>query len=110
MQTRTPFVRVDAHINPYGAWTVFYETLQKIRRCHTGGQGRPPLQAFYGFADGTVQFCDCILSGRCGHRPLRTYCVVAIRCAILIVHSARAAQTTPLRYGEAQNNSETERT
>ena len=47
-----------------------------------------------------VQFCDCVPPGRCGHRPLQTYCVVAVRCADLRVHPAREGQASPLRYDE----------
>ncbi len=57
--TRTPHVR-------------FYDTSRKNRNCQTGGQGRPPLQDVLRFRRKCVQFCDRILPGRCGHRPLRT--------------------------------------
>ena len=51
----------------------FYVTLWEICHCSTGGQGRPPLQNVLRCCRWRVQFCNCVLPGRCGHRPLRTY-------------------------------------
>ena len=77
----------------------FYDnTLRLICDCPTGGQRRPPLQNVVRFRRRYLQFCDCILPGRARHRPLRTGCVVGVRCAILMVHRARAEQAPPLRY------------
>ena len=49
----------------------FHETHRQIRNCPTGGQSRPPLQNIVRFRRWRVRICDCILPGRCGHRPLR---------------------------------------
>ena len=76
MRIRTMFVGVDAHIDPHGA-RPFYDALRQIYKCPTGGQRRPPLQRVVRSRRGFVRFCDYILPGRCGHRPLRTYCVIA---------------------------------
>ena len=77
MRIRTTFVGVDAHIDPCSRHNRFYETLQQKRAYPTGGQRRPPLQNVSRFRRRCVQFCDCILPGRCGHRPLQTHYEVA---------------------------------
>ena len=70
----------------------FYDMLRQICRCPTGGQGRPPLQDVVRGRRKCLQFCNCPPPGRCGHRPLRTYYVVAVCCTELLVHSAREGQ------------------
>ena len=87
-------------IDPHGA-RPFYDALRQIYKCPTGGQRRPPLQDVLRGRRWRVQFCDCVLPGRCGHRPLQTDCVVAIRCAYLPVHPARAGLAPALRRNVA---------
>ena len=70
----------------------FYDTRWQICRCTTGGQRRPPLQNVFRFRRWRAQFCDYPPPGRCGHRPLRTRCEVAVRCTILRLRAARKGQ------------------
>ena len=74
----------------------FHETPRQICDCPTGGQGRPPLQDVLRFRRKCVQFCDCIPPGRCGHRPLRGFCVIAVRlCGFVIAFRTGGAKPLP---------------
>ena len=80
---------------PYGVSgnvTFFTICRGKPRKCRTGGQRRPPIQDLLRCRRRCLQFCNCILPGRCGHRPLRGFCVAAIRRTNLPVHSAHKNQ------------------
>ena len=57
--------------SPRTTHTRFYDTLRQTRDFPTGGQGRPPLQDVLRFCRWGLQFCNCVLPGRAGHRPLR---------------------------------------
>ncbi len=93
MQIRTILVGVDAHIDPHGRHSRFHETLRQTCDCPTGGQGRPPLQDIVRGRRWRVQYCVCVPPGRARHRPLQRFCVVAVRCAVLVVHPAREGQS-----------------
>ena len=58
-------------------------------RLPNGRTGSSAPTGRFAVSPNIMQFCDCAPTGRCGHRPLRTDCVVAVRCAILRVHPAR---------------------
>ena len=98
MQTRTTFVGVDAHIDPCGTCPHLDEMLRQKRSCPTGGQRRPPLQDVVRFRRWFVQFCNCVPRGRCGHRPLRGLCVVAVWLCDFVIASC-AGGVEPLPYG-----------
>ena len=92
MRIRTMFVGVDDHIDPYTARPILRYVAANWSH-PTGGQGRPPLQDVLRFRRWFVQFCNCASPGRCGHRPLQGFCVVAVWLCVLRLHSAQAEQS-----------------
>ena len=76
----------------------FYETSRQIRNCPTGGQRRPPLQDVVRGRRKCVQFCRYAPPGRCGHRPLRRFCMVAVWLRDFVIASC-AGGVEPLPYG-----------
>ena len=83
---------------PYGMSGnfTFLRTSRQTHNCPTGGQRCPPLQDVLRFRRWCVQFCDCLLPGRCRHRPLRTHCEVAGCCAGLAVGCGGLSVAFPL--------------
>ena len=96
MRIRTIFVGGDAALSPHD--DRFYDTLRQICHCPTGGQGRPPLQNVLRCRRWCVQFCSCVLPGRCGHRPLQTDCVFASVHSFVVGVPCRADRVVRL-YG-----------
>ena len=70
MQTHTPFVGVDAHIDPCSRHNRFYETLRQKRVYPTGGQGRPPLRV-RSCSHRCTKICNVVPRGRGRIPPLR---------------------------------------
>ena len=70
MQTHTPFVGVDAHIDPCSRHNRFYETLRQKRVYPTGGQGRPPLRV-RSCSHRCTKICNVVPRGRGRTPPLR---------------------------------------
>ena len=94
MQTHTPFVGVDAHIDPCSRHNRFYETLRQKRVYPTGGQGRPPLRV-RSCSHRYTKICNVVPRGRGRTPPLRQ------NNYLFTIHDYFLPQfAPPLRYDE----------
>ena len=108
MQPRIMFVGVDAHIDPPRRTSVFTIRRGKFAIAHGRTEASAPTGRF-AISPNIVQFYDCVLPGRCGHRPLRTLLRGRRECAqicLCIPHG----RGKPLPYVTTKRGNSSERT
>ena len=93
MQTHTPFVGVDAHIDPCSRHNRFYETLRQKRVYPTGGQGRPPLRV-RSCSHRCTKICNVVPRGRGRTPPLRQIITCSLFTITYSLNSPRPYITT----------------